>query len=402
MIMRSPRIMYLCPCWPHDKSHGGQLRALQIGRALQQIGQPTLVVAGAHDVDPEVKAKSAAEFTLGREMKVLTAPVRGVSARLGAALDRDFTNIHGLVIGADNEAWFIEAQKQFDLTWFFKLRTANFFTNARWHRSVVDIDDLPSSMERSQLRESRGLGVWLKTWYRMIKLHRHEHHLSHRFDVLAICSEADRATLGGRAPVHIIPNGFARPLEVLLRKPSEPPRIGFMGLYSYLPNLEGIRWFIERCWRQIKEEIPGVRLRLVGQDTSGPLKPNDPSVDGLGWIENPAAEVASWSLMIVPIRIGAGTRVKIADAFSRKCPLVSTRFGALGYDVQHGRELLLADDPEAFATACISLIRDPATANAMAERAFDAFLEKWTWDAIAPRVWAAAEDCLRRNFGCSC
>jgi glycosyltransferase involved in cell wall biosynthesis len=78
--------------------------------------------------------------------------------------------------------------------------------------------------------------------------------------------------------------------------------------------------------------------------------------------------------------------------------LVSTRFGALGYDVKHGRELLLADDPGAFATACISLIRDPVMANAMAERAYSAFLEKWTWDAIAPQVWAAAEDCLRRNF----
>ena len=171
-----------------------------------------------------------------------------------------------------------------------------------------------------------------------------------------------------------------------------------MGLYSYQPNLEGIRWFVRRCWPRIKESIPGVRLRLVGQDTDGPLKPEDPSVDGLGWIENPETEVASWALTIVPIWIGAGTRVKVADAFSRKCPLVSTRFGALGYDVQDGRELLLADDPRAFAAACISLIREPAAAATMAERAYNAFLERWTWDAIAPRVWAAAEDCLRRNF----
>jgi polysaccharide biosynthesis protein PslH len=136
----------------------------------------------------------------------------------------------------------------------------------------------------------------------------------------------------------------------------------------------------------------------VGQGTDGPLKPSDPSVDGLGWVENPEMEVASWSVTIVPIRIGAGTRVKIADAFSRKCPLVSTRFGALGYDVQNGRELLLADNPEEFATACTSLIRDPESADAMAKRAYSAFLEKWTWDAIAPRVWATAEDCLRYNF----
>ena len=64
--MNLPRIMYVCPCWPHDKSHGGQLRALQIGRALQQVGCPTLVVAGAHEVDQAVKEKTSAEFDLAR------------------------------------------------------------------------------------------------------------------------------------------------------------------------------------------------------------------------------------------------------------------------------------------------------------------------------------------------
>ena len=396
--MNLPRIMYVCPCWPHDKSHGGQLRALQIGRALQQVGCPTLVVAGAHEVDQAVKEKTSAEFDLAREMDVLTTPVRGLSAHLRATLDQNFTNIHGLVVSRENEAWLIEAQKEFDLVWFFKLRAANFFRNARWRRSVVDIDDLPSSMERSILRQGGSLGVRLKTEYRMAKLHRHENYLGRRFDVLAVCSEADRTALGGQACIHVIPNGFALRRETLPRNPIGPPRIGFMGLYSYQPNLEGVRWFIQRCWPQIKEKIPGVRLRLVGQDTNGPLAPKDPSVDGLGWVEDPEEEVASWSLTIVPIGIGAGTRVKIADAFSRKCPLVSTSFGALGYDVRDGRELLLADNPRAFAAACISLILDPVAATAMAERAYNAFLEKWTWDAIAPRIWAAAEDCLRRNF----
>jgi len=93
--------------------------------------------------------------------------------------------------------------------------------------------------------------------------------------------------------------------------------------------------------------------------------------------------------------VGAGTRVKVADGFSRKCPIVSTHLGAFGYDVRSGRELLLADKPDDFATACVSLIRDPTGASAMADRAYAAFLQNWTWDAIAPRVWAAAEDALR-------
>jgi glycosyltransferase involved in cell wall biosynthesis len=396
--MSSPRILYLSSCWPHDKSYGGQLRAFHIGRALQQLGRPTLVVIGAHDVDPAVKAKAAEEFDIGREIKLLESPVRRL-ARTTSILNRDFTNIHGFVAEPSDEAWLVDAQKRFDVSWFFKLRTANYLSRARWNRSVVDVDDLPSTMEKSRARHGPTLRVRTKAWLRMLELRCYERRLGRRFDVVSVCSEADRAALNGTMPTYVIPNGFTRPSGAPPRKVSQPPRIGFMGLYSYEPNMDGVRWFAKHCWPRIQAEIPGVRLRLVGEDTNGPMKPSDPAIDGLGWVENPAEEVASWSLMIVPIRIGAGTRVKIADAFSRKCPLVSTSFGALGYDVQHGRDLLLADAPDDFAASCISLIRDRERAEQMAERAHQLFLEKWTWDAVTPRVWSAVEDCLRRNFG---
>ena len=73
---------------------------------------------------------------------------------------------------------------------------------------------------------------------------------------------------------------------------------------------------------------------------TGRLKPNAPDVDALGYVADAASEMATWSAMIIPVRLGGGTRVKIADAFSRKCPVVSTRLGAYGYDVQTGRELI--------------------------------------------------------------
>jgi glycosyltransferase involved in cell wall biosynthesis len=238
----------------------------------------------------------------------------------------------------------------------------------------------------------------MKSRLRVFELRQHERRLNRRFDVLSVCSEQDRATLGLTSRIHIIPNGVASPKVVPARKPVSPPRIGFMGLFSYEPNLQGVRWFMQHCWDQIRSEVPGVRLRLVGQDTDGDLCPRDPAVDGLGWVEKPEDEVASWALTICPIRFGAGTRVKIADAFSRKCPVVATRFGALGYDVQHGQELLLADEPAEFVRACVKLIRDAAAAEQMAERAYQRFLENWSWDAITPRVWDAAEDCLRINY----
>jgi glycosyltransferase involved in cell wall biosynthesis len=166
-------------------------------------------------------------------------------------------------------------------------------------------------------------------------------------------------------------------------------------MFGHAPNRDGIHWFVKCCWPQVKREMPDVRLRLVGEGSNGPLAPSGQDIEGLGWLANPSEEIKTWSAMVVPIRTGAGSRVKIVQAFSHKCPIVSTSFGALGYGKVDGREMLLADSAQAFAGACLKVIREPEKAAQMAEVAWVTFLEKWTWDAICPRVWAAAEECLR-------
>jgi glycosyltransferase involved in cell wall biosynthesis len=77
--------------------------------------------------------------------------------------------------------------------------------------------------------------------------------------------------------------------------------------------------------------------------------------------------------------------------------MVSTSIGVYGYDADPSSDLLVRDDAEAFADACIALIRDPSRAAALAERAHAKYLQKWTWKAIAPSIWRAAEDCLSRR-----
>jgi glycosyltransferase involved in cell wall biosynthesis len=195
--------------------------------------------------------------------------------------------------------------------------------------------------------------------------------------------------------MHVIPNGFDRPPTEPVRKLAKPPRIGFIGILDYEPNLEGIRWFVGECWPRIKQEVPDACLRLVGRYSDSTPGLAGPGIDGLGFVADAAGEIATWSAMVVPIRVGAGTRGKIAHAFSLRCPVVSTSLGAYGYDALDGREMFLADSAEDFASACIRTIRRPAEAAGVAERAWTGFLKSWTWDAIRPRIRDAVEECLR-------
>jgi glycosyltransferase involved in cell wall biosynthesis len=226
---------------------------------------------------------------------------------------------------------------------------------------------------------------------------RRERLLGERFTMLAVCSEADKRylrSLGVSVPMHVIPNGADRPSAAPIRRRSEPPRIGFIGIFDYLPNAAGVAWFVRECWPAIRRNVPDCRLRLVGRDSDGPLGPKGPGIDGLGWVDDVADEASTWSAMIVPIRVGAGTRGKIAQAFGLKVPVVSTSLGAYGYDAVDGDVMSLADTAADFVRACVRTIREADAAAAMAERAWDAFLARWTWDAIAPRIRAAANDCL--------
>jgi polysaccharide biosynthesis protein PslH len=395
--MKKPTILYVPPCWPLGQPFGSQVRILHIARALQEIGRLRLVVVDLVGSEPEAISRTAREFEIECHTRPEKAGPLGLSGRVRQVVDARTVNPYGLVLDPRVRGQVFDALERVDLIWFSYLRPMSCFDRWRWPRSVMDIDDIPSTYERTLAQNAESLGARCRARWRMWVWRRRERRLAERFTVLAVSSEPDFRYVGPIAPLHIIPNGFTRPEHEPVRRLATPPRLGFIGKFDYPPNAEGMRWFAKECWPQIKRALPETRLRLVGKDTDGPLKPVGPDIDALGWMDDTEAEIATWAAMIVPVRIGAGTRVKVLEAFSRKCPVVGTRIGVFGHNVTSGQELLLADSPADFASACLKLLREPAEAAALAERAWTRFLREWTWEAGAPRVWAAAEDALSRS-----
>ncbi|AMY12971.1 sugar transferase, PEP-CTERM/EpsH1 system associated [Luteitalea pratensis] len=392
------RILYVLSCWPHDQAYGGQIRALQVARALARKGKVTLAIVGADPVLESVKVRTAEEFDLAGEWPVQSTGIHGLGALIRSLFAPEFVNIHGVALDEASEKHILALMKSdADLVWFFQLRTANYFMTANWPDAVVDVDNLPSASatstgEGTSLSVSR-LAARLRTW----QLRRHERRLAKRFGVVAVCSDADRRTLGADGRLLVIPNGFDMPVVETARAPSNPPRIGFIGLLEYEPNRDGVRWFLAHCWPALRQAVPGIRLRLAGKGGGRVVNGSVDGVDILGWIDDAGAEMATWSLTVIPIFSGAGTRIKVAEAFSRRCPVVATPLGAYGYEVEDGRELRLGDTPEAFVSACLDLLRDPVAAAAMTARAWEAYVENWSWDAVAPRVWEAVEEAFRHR-----
>jgi glycosyltransferase involved in cell wall biosynthesis len=111
-------------------------------------------------------------------------------------------------------------------------------------------------------------------------------------------------------------------------------------------------------------------------------------------VEDPSAEFRTWTTMIVPLLVGGGTRIKILEAFSRLCPVVSTSVGAYGLEVEDSKNILLADRPQYFAQQCLTLCEKPQTGRILTEEGWNLFTQKYTWERIGQRIQNVVEKCL--------
>ena len=399
-VRERPRILFLTSHWPLASAYGAQQRVLNIARLLGRFGDLSFVMVSSEFEDEETRCRTTSEFEIRRiirPVKVVPEKTFGKLAhRLRHECDPAYMATDPYAIGEPDRAALQELIQQHDLVWVHTIRTAHWFRIYRWPHSVLDVDDLPSRAYESAAQSGsspvRRLADLRMAWI----WRRRERTFQERFDALTVCSEEDQQYLGGQDRIHVIPN-CSHVFAERRRIAQEIPKIGFIGNCTFLPNEEGVKWFMRDVWPAIKREFPSAQLRLVGRGSEGYLTKLGPDVIGLGWLEDPGDEIASWSVMIVPIKVGAGTRVKVAEGFARKCPVVATTIGAFGYDVCHGEEILLADRAGDFASACLLLLSDSKLGEALSERAYKRFLERWTWDLFENTVNTVIQECLARS-----
>jgi glycosyltransferase involved in cell wall biosynthesis len=395
-VMRSGdlAILYVTSHLPHGPRSGAQVRVLNLGRQLQQIGRVSLMLVTQQEIEQDALDRTRGEFNVKYVAKVNPKPLRGWRDRVKYELAPSYINTRFTAASDGVREDVLRIIGEHDVVWVHSVLTANELAIYRWPHTVLDVDDVQSKVHMSSaIHNSNVFRAFLDLRLSLVWRRRERRFLS-RFDALTVCSDEDQRFFGNSPRVHVVKNGFNRQPETPNRSPASPVRVGFIGHFQHLPNRRGVEWFVRSVWPRLKREAPDARLRLIGFG-SQELADSGPDVDGLGVVEDPNEEFASWSVMIVPIRFGSGTRVKIAEAFSRKCPVVSTSFGASGYGISDGNELLLADRPEDFARACIRLLRDRALGERLAVSAFGRFQREWTWDSARESIRSAVYACAK-------
>ncbi|HEX3581779.1 MAG TPA: glycosyltransferase family 4 protein, partial [Thermoanaerobaculia bacterium] len=171
---------------------------------------------------------------------------------------------------------------------------------------------------------------------------------------------ADFRALGCTKPIHVIACGVSVPATPDSQLPT-PGTTGFIGSLDYRPNQDAVIWIIRELWPRIVARVPDARLSIAGSSPPDWLRSEvvQRGIDFQPNVADPNAFVNSLSVVLAPIRAGGGMRIKILEAMALGKPVVATTLGASGMDA---KDVVIADDPEAFSDAVARLLRDPAAA----------------------------------------
>lgn len=258
-------------------------------------------------------------------------------------------------------------------------------------RLVLDEHNIESELLR---RQQQGERSWLRRRFNGLQARRQEKLEGGAWravDACVVTSEREVATVAGRAPgtrAVAVPNGvdpdYFTPATVSDAEPVDPHSIVFTGLMSYRPNLDGVRFFADIVLPLIRERHPKVKLTIVGGGNPGDLDAlKQDGVVVTGRVPDVRPYLAGAACVVVPVRMGGGTRLKVVEGLSMGRPLVSTSLGCEGIAVRPEEHLLVADEPEEFASAVCRLLDDPGLGRRLGAAGRELVVSDYSWSHAA-------------------
>jgi polysaccharide biosynthesis protein PslH len=163
------------------------------------------------------------------------------------------------------------------------------------------------------------------------------------------------------------------------------PLVMFVGAMDWEPNIDAVEFFCIEVWPSVLAQIPEAKFRIVGRNPDRRVQRlASDSVEVTGRVPSVIDQLREAAVVVVPLRIGGGTRLKIYEAMAAGKAVVSTSVGAEGLDVHDGRDITLADDPKAFGEATLMLLEN-GDIRKRYELAAAEVAARYDWPVVAAR-----------------
>ncbi len=383
------RILFLSTWLPYPPNQGSKIRAYHLLRALAEAHPTALLSFQDAPVQPEWLEH------LGR----LCARVEVVPRR---PFDRSrlktwlgwFSPRPSAIVGGHSPEMAASVRRTVvdwrpDAVVALTFVTAPYAQAAQVQTRVVDVDNLLALMLREEAQAARGIPQRIRRSLAYRKFRAYERQLYPRFDQCLVTSALDRERIAAYIPllpqqIGLVPNG----VDLAHYRPDfrQDGRQGlvFSGALTYGPNRDAMEHFLSRIYPAIQASAPETGLTITGSTAGVRLKSlrSNGHVRFTGHVDDIRPVVAGAAVCVVPLRQGAGTRLKILEAMALGTPVVSTSKGAEGLEVRSEEHLLIADDADQFAEHTLRLLRSPQLRARLAAKAYDMMREKYDWAKI--------------------
>jgi len=393
-LPRVRRILAIANRVPYPLDDGWKVRTFHVLRALSEIA-PVSLAAFATEPAEHVQALTAA---MGGRLTASLAPAPAsatpVALALGA-LTRDPVHVWNQESHALREIVRREgARSDIDLVLSVTTFMSRYAALARAGAlQVCDTHNIDSILlSRYAETETRTLRRWyaLRTARNLAGL---EQRTYAKMDEVWFCSqkEADIATaqLPALRACHI-PNGVdTTHMQPQGDAPVVPLRALFFGKLDYYPNEDAMLYLAESIWPRIRSMAPGATLDVVGASPPPRVRAlceSMPDWTCVGRVSDVRPYLARAACVLVPLRAGGGTRLKILEAMAMGRPVVTTTIGAEGLSLRPGEEAMFADHADAFADAVVRVFTAPELARSLGTAARAAAVERFGWSNIAGRI----------------
>lgn len=391
------RILFLSRWFPHPADNGSKIRIFNLLKALSNEHEVALVSFAAEPVAP---ASIEAMRAICSEVEI--APYRAfradtLRARLGFFAPTPRSVIETFSQELRQKVERLAARQQPELVVASQIDMAPYALAAPNVGRVLEELELAVLYEAYQC-EVRALARLRKglTWWKL------QHYLQRTlsaFDLVTVVSKREQALAQRVAPaasIAVIPNGADLQAMRRVQATPQPGTLIYSGALSYSANYDAVHYFLAEIFPLILARAPQTRFLITGstQGVAIDRLPQHPNVEFTGYLKDIWSAVANSWVAVAPLRQGGGTRLKIIESLALGTPVVSTTKGAEGLELQAGVDLLIADEPQRFAEATLSLLQDPAQRQRYSAQG-QAAVERYDWASIGRTLNAHLADLVR-------
>lgn len=353
------RILVLTNKMPYPPKDGGSIASLALSEALYDCGNQIDILSmntNKHFVDLNDIPK---EITT--KLNFITVPINTDISALALInnllLSKDPYNAERFISDTYTDK-LIELLKnnKYDIIQLEGLYLCPYIDTIRMHsdcKIALRSHNIEHEIwERAAINERNPL----KRKYKKLLAHRIKNFklkYLNKYDYLIPITERDGNQynkLGNIKPIHTTPTGIDEVNYIIDKSNVRFPGIFHIGALDWIPNQEGLKWFIENIWKRFKKEHPDFRFHLAGRNAPPAFEKylTSTGITYLGEIEDANQFINENAIMIVPILSGSGMRIKIIEGMALGKTIITTSIGTEGINSTHNENILIADKPDDF------------------------------------------------------